>query len=196
MDIPLNHDTNAGYGIINHSFDQYAPFITGRVGGRRSGVLVAQERGKVTNYSILALEDRGTIFVEPGTEVYEGMIVGEHNRENDLTVNITKEKALTNVRSANKDNTVNIRSTRQLTLEEAIQFLNDDEYCEVTPDSVRLRKKILNKNERERDQKRAKKAKKNEKKSLAEKQGIFYFKKYNFHSNETKPLNNMSLSPL
>lgn len=147
-----------GYGIINHSFDQYAPFITGRVGGRRSGVLVAQERGKVTNYSILALEDRGTIFVEPGTEVYEGMIVGEHNRENDLTVNITKEKALTNVRSANKDNTVNIRSTRQLTLEEAIQFLNDDEYCEVTPDSVRLRKKILNKNERERDQKRAKKA--------------------------------------
>lgn len=98
------------------------------------------------------------IFVEPGTEVYEGMIVGEHNRENDLTVNITKEKALTNVRSANKDNTVNIRSTRQLTLEEAIQFLNDDEYCEVTPDSVRLRKKILNKNERERDQKRAKKA--------------------------------------
>ena len=86
------------------------------------------------------------------------MIVGEHNRENDLTVNITKEKALTNVRSANKDNTVNIRSTRQLTLEEAIQFLNDDEYCEVTPDSVRLRKKILNKNERERDQKRAKKA--------------------------------------
>lgn len=86
------------------------------------------------------------------------MIVGEHNRENDLTVNLTKEKALTNVRSANKDNTVNIRSTRQLTLEEAIQFLNDDEYCEVTPDSVRLRKKILNKNERERDQKRAKKS--------------------------------------
>ncbi|MFC0014061.1 MULTISPECIES: translational GTPase TypA [Allobacillus] len=147
-----------GYGIINHSFDQYAPFISGRVGGRRSGVLVAQERGKVTNYSILALEDRGTIFVEPGTEVYEGMIVGEHNRENDLTVNITKEKALTNVRSANKDNTVNIRSTRTLTLEEAIQFLNEDEYCEVTPESVRLRKKILNKSERERDQKRAKKA--------------------------------------
>lgn len=145
-----------GFGIINHSFDSYEPVVGGRVGGRRQGVLVSQEKGKATNYSILALEDRGVIFVEPNTEVYEGMIVGEHNRENDLTVNITKEKALTNVRSATKDNTQTIKSTRKLTLEEAIEYLDDDEYCEVTPESIRLRKKILNKSERERAQKKAK----------------------------------------
>ncbi|GEL78436.1 translational GTPase TypA [Tenuibacillus multivorans] len=147
-----------GFGIINHTFDSYEPTVGGRVGGRRQGVLVSQEKGKATNYSILALEDRGLIFVQPGTEVYEGMIVGEHNRENDLTVNITKEKALTNVRSAHKDNTQTIKSTRQLTLEEAIEYLDDDEYCEVTPESIRLRKKILNKGERERAEKRKQKA--------------------------------------
>ncbi|GAA0466795.1 translational GTPase TypA [Alkalibacillus silvisoli] len=145
-----------GYGIINHSFDAYEPVAQGSVGGRRQGVLVAQEKGKATPYSIMALEDRGVIFIEPGTEVYEGMIVGEHNRENDLTVNITKEKALTNVRSATKDNTVTLKGTRKLTLEEAIEYLDDDEYCEVTPESIRLRKKILNKSERERQQKKAK----------------------------------------
>ncbi|MGM8214901.1 translational GTPase TypA [Bacillaceae bacterium W0354] len=139
-----------GYGIINHTFEAYEPIVGGRVGGRRQGVLVSLDRGKATTYSILGLEDRGTIFVEPGTEVYEGMIVGEHNRENDLTVNITREKAMTNVRSATKDNTTTLRSTRKLTLEEAIEYLNDDEYCEVTPESIRLRKKILNKSEREK----------------------------------------------
>src|SRR5699024_12287984 len=89
------------------------------------------------------------IFLEPGVEVYAGMIVGEHNRENDLTVNITREKHLTNIRSANKDQTSVIRKTREMSLEEAIQYLNDDEYCEVTPDSISLRKKILDKGERE-----------------------------------------------
>ncbi|UOQ49146.1 translational GTPase TypA [Gracilibacillus caseinilyticus] len=139
-----------GYGIINHTFDEYAPFVKGQVGGRREGVLVALENGKASTYGIMNLEDRGVIFVEPGTDVYAGMIVGEHNRENDLTVNITKEKHLTNVRSATKDQTATIRKTRNMSLEEAIQYLNDDEYCEVTPETVRLRKKILNKNEREK----------------------------------------------
>lgn len=139
-----------GYGIINHTFEEYAPLVKGQVGGRREGVLVALENGKASTYGIMNLEDRGVIFVEPGTEVYAGMIVGEHNRENDLTVNITKEKHLTNVRSATKDQTATIRKTRQMSLEEAIQYLNDDEYCEVTPESIRLRKKILNKNEREK----------------------------------------------
>ena len=139
-----------GYGIINHTFDQYAPLIQGSIGGRRQGVLVALENGRASTYGIMHLEDRGTIFVEPGTEVYAGMIVGEHNRENDLTVNLTKEKHLTNIRSANKDQTSTIRKTRTMSLEEAIQYLNDDEYCEVTPKSIRLRKKILNKNEREK----------------------------------------------
>lgn len=143
-----------GYGIINHTFDSYQPVVKGKVGGRRQGVLVALENGKASTYGIMNLEDRGIIFVEPGTEVYAGMIVGEHNRDNDLTVNITKEKHLTNVRSANKDQTSTIRKTRQLTLEEAIEYLDDDEYCEVTPESIRLRKKILNKNEREKASKK------------------------------------------
>lgn len=143
-----------GYGIINHTFDTYEPVIKGQVGGRREGVLVALENGKASTYGIMGLEDRGTIFVSPGTEVYAGMIVGEHNRDNDLTVNLTKEKHLTNVRSANKDQTSTIRKTRDMSLEEALEYLNDDEYCEVTPESIRLRKKILNKNERERASKK------------------------------------------
>ena len=145
-----------GYGILSHTFSGYEPRIKGFVGGRRQGVLVALESGKASTYSILHLEDRGTIFVEPGTEVYAGMIVGEHNRENDLTVNITREKHLTNIRSAHKEHTNVIRKTRTMSLEEAIQYLNDDEYCEVTPQSIRLRKKILNKNEREKMAKRKK----------------------------------------
>ncbi|HZG70873.1 MAG TPA: translational GTPase TypA, partial [Chondromyces sp.] len=94
-----------GYGIINHTFDSYQPMQTGRVGGRRQGVLVSMEAGKASQYGIMQVEDRGTIFVEPGTEIYAGMIVGEHTRENDLTVNITKVKQATNVRSATKDKT-------------------------------------------------------------------------------------------
>ncbi|TMN22541.1 translational GTPase TypA [Lentibacillus cibarius] len=145
-----------GYGILNHTFDGYEPIAKGQVGGRREGVLVSLEKGKATTYGIMQLEDRGVIFVEPGTDIYAGMIVGEHNRENDLTVNITKEKHLTNVRSATKDQTATIRKTRELSLEEALQYLNDDEYCEVTPDSIRLRKKLLNKNEREKASKKSK----------------------------------------
>ncbi|RKQ30896.1 translational GTPase TypA [Oceanobacillus halophilus] len=145
-----------GYGIINHTFEAYEPVIKGQVGGRREGVLVALDKGKASTYGIMQLEDRGVIFVNPGTEVYAGMIVGEHNRENDLTVNITKEKHLTNVRSATKDQTSTIRKTRTMSLEEALQYLNEDEYCEVTPESIRLRKKILNKNEREKAAKRNK----------------------------------------
>ncbi|GAA0597502.1 translational GTPase TypA [Virgibacillus siamensis] len=145
-----------GYGILNHTFDAYEPMANGPVGGRREGVLVGMEHGKASTYGIMQLEDRGVIFVEPGTEIYTGMIVGEHNRENDLTVNITKEKHLTNVRSSTKDQTATIRKTRQMTLEEAIEYLNDDEYCEVTPESIRLRKKILNNNEREKAAKKSK----------------------------------------
>lgn len=146
----------SGYGILNHTFEAYEPVVEGQVGSRRQGVLVALENGKVSSYSILHLEDRGTIFVEPGTEVYAGMIVGEHNREEDLTVNITKEKHLTNIRSAHKEQTETMRKTRKMSLEEALQYLNDDEYCEVTPESIRLRKKILNKTEREKAAKKAK----------------------------------------
>ncbi|UOE92986.1 translational GTPase TypA [Alkalihalobacillus sp. LMS39] len=145
-----------GYGIINHSFDSYQPMAPGQVGGRRQGVLVSMESGKATAYGIMGVEERGTIFVEPGTEIYEGMIVGEHNRENDLTVNITKAKQQTNVRSATKDQTVTMKRPRIMTLEEALEYLNEDEYCELTPDSIRLRKKLLNKSERERVEKKKK----------------------------------------
>ncbi|WP_193550806.1 translational GTPase TypA [Salicibibacter kimchii] len=146
-----------GYGLINHSFDSYQPFIEGQIAGRREGVLVAQEKGKATTYSMLQLEDRGMLFVEAGTEVYEGMIVGEHSRENDLAVNITKEKAANNIRSATKEQTATLKQPRILTLEEAMQYLNDDEYCELTPQAIRLRKKTLSTSMREREQKRKKK---------------------------------------
>lgn len=145
-----------GYGIIHHSFDSYKPFEKGKVGGRRNGVLVSMTTGKATTYGIMQVEDRGVIFVEPGTEIYEGMIVGEHNRSNDLTVNITKTKHATNVRSATKDQTAVIKKPRVMSLEQALEYLADDEYCEVTPESIRLRKKILYKNEREKFEKKKK----------------------------------------
>ncbi|MCL6573888.1 MAG: translational GTPase TypA [Bacillus sp. (in: Bacteria)] len=145
-----------GYGIINHTFDSYQKMVPGQVGGRHQGVLVSMESGKTSTYGIMQIEDRGTIFVDPGTEIYEGMIVGENTRESDITVNITKVKQATNVRSANKDQTSVIKKPRIMTLEESLEYLNDDEYCEVTPESIRLRKKILDKNEREKTAKKKK----------------------------------------
>lgn len=138
-----------GYGILNHTFDSYAPVVKGRIGGRRRGVLISRDNGKATTYGILHLEDRGTIFVNPVDEVYGGMIVGENSRDADLTVNITREKNLTNMRSAHKDQTETLSKTKQMTLEEALQYIRDDEYCEVTPESTRLRKKILHQGQRE-----------------------------------------------
>ncbi|MNI03949.1 hypothetical protein D3C73_568620 [compost metagenome] len=150
-----------GYGVMNHAFDSYGPLHGGQVGGRHEGVLVSSENGVSTMYGILSIEDRGILFVEPGTEIYEGMIVGEHTRDNDIVVNICKEKQLTNVRSATKDDTVKMKTPRLFSLEQALEYLNDDEYCEVTPKSIRLRKKILNKSERERAEKHRKNAEAN-----------------------------------
>ena len=137
-----------GYGIMNHSFDEYKPAIKEEISGRRNGSLSSTDTGKVTTYSIMNLEDRGTIFVKPGTDVYEGMIVGENNREGDLAINLTKQKQKTNVRSANKDQTSVIKEPKIMTLEESLNFIADDEYCEVTPESIRLRKVILDSNAR------------------------------------------------
>lgn len=145
-----------GYGILNHTFEDYRPVIRERIGGRRNGVLVSIDKGAASTYSILQLEGRGTNFMEPGTEVYEGMIVGENSRDNDLTVNITKVKAANNIRSATKEQTTTMKKPRELTLEEALEFINEDELVEVTPESVRLRKKILGKSEREKSQKKEK----------------------------------------
>ncbi|GFN30369.1 translational GTPase TypA [Paenibacillus xylaniclasticus] len=147
-----------GYGIMNHAFDSYGPLAGTQVGGRHQGVLVSSETGVSTFYGMMGVEDRGVLFLEPGTDVYEGMIVGEHNRDNDIIVNICKEKALTNVRSAGKDDTVKLKTPVIFSLEAALEYLNDDEYCEITPKSIRLRKKILNKSERERAEKHRKTA--------------------------------------
>ncbi|MCI6713302.1 MAG: translational GTPase TypA [Clostridium sp.] len=133
-----------GYGIINHSFSEYLPVENLSVGERKLGVLVSMENGKSTAYSIGNLEDRGVMFIEPGTEVYEGMIVGECNRENDLAVNVVKGKQLTNTRAAGSDHTVVLKRPRPISLEYAIYYINSDELVEVTPKSIRLRKKILN----------------------------------------------------
>ncbi|WP_135546807.1 translational GTPase TypA [Paenibacillus cymbidii] len=147
-----------GYGVMNHAFDSYGPYYGAGVGGRHQGVLVSMENGVSTLYGILSVEDRGILFVQPQTEVYEGMIVGEHTRDNDIVVNICKEKQLTNIRSAGKDDTVKMKVPRLFSLEQALEYLNDDEYCEITPKSIRLRKKILNKSERERSEKHRKTA--------------------------------------
>ncbi|KEO83210.1 translational GTPase TypA [Tumebacillus flagellatus] len=149
-----------GFGIMNHSFHEYMP-TKGDIEGRHAGVLVAAETGTASTYGIEGLEDRGTMFIAPGTEVYEGMIVGEHNRDNDLTINPCKTKAATNVRSATKDETTRLKTPRLMSLEQALEYLNDDEYCEVTPQSVRLRKKFLKKNDRDRLDKEKKWAKVN-----------------------------------
>ena len=133
-----------GYGIMNHSYKEYRPIASTKVGSRKEGVLVSVDAGKATAYSIGALEDRGEMFIEPGTEVYEGMIVGEHNHENDLAVNVVKGKNLTNTRTSSKDHTVVLKRPRKLTLEQCLDYINDDELVEITPINYRLRKRILN----------------------------------------------------
>jgi len=145
-----------GYGILYHSFDSYRPAVEGQIRGRRNGALIAHTSGVATAYGIEGAEQRGVMFITPGTEVYEGMIVGEHAREQDLVVNVCKQKHATNIRSSTKDETVKLKAPRLLSLEEALQFLNDDELCEITPLSIRLRKKLLTKSEREKADKRKK----------------------------------------
>ena len=137
-----------GYGIISHTFSSYEPMVSSNVGQRKAGVLVSIDNGKATAYALGSLEDRGIMFVEPGTEVYEGMIVGENNHENDLAVNVTKGKQMTNTRSANKDHTVVLKRPREMSLEVCLDYINEDELVEVTPLNFRMRKKILNTNER------------------------------------------------
>lgn len=139
-----------GYGIMAHSFKEYRAMAGLDVGERSLGVLVSMENGKATAYSLGNVEERGIMFIEAGTEVYEGMIVGEHVRDNDLAVNVVKGKALTNMRASGSDHTVVLKRPRIITLEYALDYINSDELVEVTPKSIRLRKKILNANERKK----------------------------------------------
>lgn len=133
-----------GYGILNHTFSEFKPVENINIGERKLGVLVSMDNGKATAYSIGNLEDRGIMFILPGTEVYEGMIIGECNRENDLAVNPVKGKQLTNTRASGSDHTVVLKRPRQITLEYALDYINRDELVEVTPESIRLRKEVLN----------------------------------------------------
>ena len=139
-----------GYGIMNHTFKEYMPYENGVIGERKLGVLVSMENGQSTAYSIGNLEDRGIMFIEPGTEVYEGMVVGECNRDNDLAVNVVKGKQLTNTRAAGSDHTVVLKRPRPITLEYALDYINSDELVEVTPNNIRIRKRILNTEERKK----------------------------------------------
>ena len=140
-----------GYGIINHTFKEYRPRENVNIGERKSGVLVSIGAGKSTAYGIGQLEDRGIMFIEPGVDVYEGMIVGEHNHDNDLAVNVAKAKNLTNMRSAAKDTTVVLKRPRSMSLEYCLDYINEDELVEITPVSYRMRKKILNTVERKKE---------------------------------------------
>lgn len=145
-----------GYGIMNHTFEKYAPVVKNWNPGRRNGTLVSINTGKVTTYAIMAVQDRGKIFTDPATEVYEGMIVGENSRDNDISVNITRGRNQTNVRAAGSEDIAKVKAPVHLTLEESLEFLNEDELCEVTPEHVRLRKRILNTGEREKAAKKNK----------------------------------------
>src|SRR5881398_2888993 len=143
-----------GTGLLHHVFDGYEPWA-GELRTRPTGSLVADRRGPVTAYALFNLQDRGTMFVGPGTEVYEGMIVGENSRADDLDVNATKEKKLTNMRSSTGEELVRLIPHRQLSLEQALEFCRDDECVEVTPSAVRLRKAVLSGQEREKLRARA-----------------------------------------
>ncbi|MDQ7012476.1 MAG: translational GTPase TypA [Planctomycetota bacterium] len=139
----------AGEAIMHHRFDRYVPDSGDRL-GRVNGVMIATETAQVTAHAVENLHDRGMLFVAPGDKVYSGQIVGEHNRENDINVNITREKQLTNMRMANKEATVTLKAPRRITLESALEYSQDDELVEITPGAVRLRKRILTEGERKR----------------------------------------------
>jgi GTP-binding protein len=131
-----------GEGIMSHVFDGYAPWA-GELKTRQNGSLVASEAGQAFAYSIWKLQERGSFFITPATDVYVGMVVGENSRENDLNVNVCKNKKLTNVRSSGADDALNLTPVRKLTLEDALEYIGEDELVEITPESIRLRKKIL-----------------------------------------------------
>ncbi len=144
----------AGEAIMNHRFAQYEPF-RGEIPGRLNGVLIATETGQVTAYALDQLAGRGIMFIEPGDQVYEGQLVGEHCRDNDLAANVVRKKNLTNIRSANKDATVTLKAPRKYSLESALEYVENDELVELTPESIRLRKRFLKENDRKRHSRQA-----------------------------------------
>jgi len=144
-----------GAGIMNKLFDGYAPWF-GPIPQRKSGALVSDRNGKVTTYACIGMVDRGELFIGVGTDVYDGMIIGERNRDGDLNVNITREKKLTNMRASGSDNTVTLRPPKQLSLDQYIEFIAEDELVEITPENLRLRKMELDQNKRASQKKKEK----------------------------------------
>jgi len=147
--------TTRGTGLMSHVFDEYAPAKPGELAERRNGVLVSQDDGEAVAYALWKLQERGRMFVSPGEKLYEGMIIGIHSRDNDLVVNPIREKKLTNVRAAGKDEHIDLVPPIRLTLEYAVEFIADDELVEVTPQSIRLRKRFLKEHERKRAEREA-----------------------------------------
>ena len=143
-----------GSAIMHHSFHSYGPW-RGDIPHRTSGVMAATDTGRVTAYALDALDDRGFFFVAPGEEVYEGQIVGEHNRERDIAVNVVKAKKLTHIRPHSKDEAAQVRPVRRLSLEGALEYIQEDELVEVTPAAVRMRKRQLNASARKRESRRS-----------------------------------------
>ncbi|MGI9025854.1 MAG: translational GTPase TypA, partial [Burkholderiaceae bacterium] len=139
-----------GTGLMSHIFDDYAPIKGGEMAERRNGVLISQDDGEAVAYALWKLQDRGRMFTVPGDPVYEGMIIGIHSRDNDLVVNPIKGKQLTNVRSSGTDEAVRLIPPVQMTLEYAVEFIADDELVEITPQSIRLRKRYLKEHERKK----------------------------------------------
>ncbi len=139
-----------GTGLMSHIFESYAPMRDGNVAERRNGVLISQDDGNAVAYALWKLQDRGRMFVKPGDAVYEGMIIGIHSRDNDLVINPIREKKLTNVRASGKDEHIDLLTPIPLSLEYAVEFITDDELVEITPQSIRLRKRVLKENERRR----------------------------------------------
>jgi GTP-binding protein len=138
-----------GTVVMHHNFYEYE-YLRGAIPGRGSGVMIASESGQATPYAIDQLRDRGEFFIAPTEQVYEGQVVGEHCRDSDIPVNVCRGKKLTNIRAASADKTVVLKPPRQLTLEIALEFIEDDELLEVTPDALRLRKRYLTETERKR----------------------------------------------
>ena len=142
-----------GRAIMHHTFYRYEEF-RGPIPQRTAGVMVTMDTGRVTSFALDALYDRGTFFVKPGDEVYEGQVVGEHCKDNDIPVNAVKAKHLTNIRQSNKEMAYRIRPPREITLEGALEYIQDDELVEITPKSIRLRKRMLKESARKREARR------------------------------------------
>ena len=140
----------SGTGLLYHVFDHYGPVKKGDIGQRINGVMISMVAGKALGYALFNLQDRGRLFIDHGTEVYEGMIIGIHSRDNDLVVNPTKAKQLTNIRAAGSDENILLTPPIRFSLEQALEFIDDDELVEVTPKTIRIRKKLLLEHERKK----------------------------------------------